>query len=84
MDLSIVNDQSHQTENNLRKEVKKLMIDLDMDRLDGRNKLAEQISSSLGRRIKMNSLSMALTGYRETAAYREILETARDILIFKL
>lgn len=64
----------------LRKEVGKSMIDLDMDRPGGRNKLAEHISSRPGRRIRMNSLSRALPGYRETAAYRQILNTAHDIL----
>lgn len=69
---------------NLRKEVKKLMIDLDMDLPGERESLADQISSRLGRPIKTNSLSMALTGYRATAAYQEILKAAHDILISRL
>ena len=69
---------------NLRKEVKKLMIDLDMDRRGFLTELAERISTCFGRRISRNSLSMALTGYRAMASSHQILETARDILSSEL
>ncbi len=59
------------------------MIDLDMDLPGEREILADRISSCLGRRIKANTLSMALTGYRATTAYEEILKAAHDILIMK-
>jgi transcriptional regulator with XRE-family HTH domain len=64
----------------LRKEVKKLMVDLDRDHRGSLPGLSAQISGRLRRRINRNSLSMALTGYRLTASSRDILETARDIL----
>lgn len=71
-------------ENSLRKEVKKLMIDLDMDLPREREVLADRISIRLGRRIKVYTLYMALSGFRTPAPYLEILETARDILSSEL
>ncbi len=71
---------SPQALKNLRKEVKKMMVDLDRDRRGSLPELSAQISDRLHRRINRNSLSMALTGYRSTASSRNILETARHIL----
>ena len=67
----------------LRKAVKKLMIDLDMDLPGEKEVLADLVSSRLGRRIKTNTLSMALTGYRAQRQRIEILKAAHDILISK-
>lgn len=59
--------------NTLRKEVKKLLIDLDMEKVTW-GQLAAMLSEHLGRPINNRSLGMALTGFRQTEAYRTILE----------
>ena len=70
----------------LRKEVKKLMIDLDLD-LGKRGVLgtfATELSSRLSKKISRQTLSMALCGYRCTAAYQTILEALRAMLSERL
>ncbi len=69
---------------NLRKEVKCLMIDLDMDRRGSLPSWPSGYPLVLGGGINKNSLSMALTGYRAMASSLQILETARDILSSEL
>ncbi len=60
----------------LRKETKKLMIDLDLDiRKHGTLSLiAGDLSAKTGRKISRSTLSMALTGYRSTRGYQAILQ----------
>lgn len=64
----------------LRKTVKKLMIDADMDRSGCHMKLAEKIGERLGKQIAPQTLSMALTGARTSQAYQDVLITAYAIL----
>jgi len=66
----------------LRKEVKKLMVDLEMDgkKSKARFILAATLSEKMGRGITNNILCMALSGYRQTEAYQEILVALREIL----
>lgn len=56
----------------LRKTVKRLLIDLDMDRLGNRTMLAGKISTE-DDQVNVNSLAMAMTGYRDGPRYRAIL-----------
>jgi hypothetical protein len=66
----------------LRKEVKKLMIDLGLDvrKRGAMPRLAEDLTNRTGRKISRNTLSMALSGFRETAGYCKLLEDLRDML----
>ena len=66
----------------LRKDVKKLLIDLDMDsRTRGAMAvLAERLSLRMGKRVSRNTLFMALSGFRETAGYQTILKELKDML----
>ena len=59
---------------NLRKECKKLMIDLDFDVPGGRRMIAENIG------VNCNSLSMALTGYRDGPGSIKILTSLHEYL----
>lgn len=70
----------------LRKEVKKLMIDLD---LDARKKgsmaiLAENLSRRMGKRISRTTLSMTLSGFRDTTGYQAILKEMKEMLAASL
>lgn len=63
----------------LRKECKKLMIDVDLDKLGAQKILARQLE------VNSNSLNMALTGYRKGAAeYRLLLRLKAYLRVLKL
>jgi hypothetical protein len=67
--------------NTLRREVKMLIVGLDLDLRRGERPLMlAELSKRLGKELNSHSLSMALTGYRNGAAYGEILRTLKDIL----
>lgn len=59
----------------LRKEVKKKMIDLDLDREGSYELILPRL-----RTISKNQLSMALTGYRNGPAAKAILENLQLVL----
>lgn len=59
----------------LRKEVKKKMIDLDLDREGSYELILPRL-----RTISKNQLSMALTGYRNGPAAKAILENLQQVL----
>lgn len=70
----------------LRKEVKKLMIDLDLD-VRKRGALAihaAAVSERIGKNVTRPILSMALSGYRASTHSKTILEALRSILTEKL
>jgi hypothetical protein len=59
----------------LRKDVKKMLVDLD---LDSRNRgamreLSEKIAARMARPVSTATLAMALSGYRKTEAYQQLL-----------
>lgn len=66
----------------LRKTCKKLLVDLDMDSRNhgSMSKLADSLSLRMGRRISRSTLSMALSGFRETAGYQAILKELKEML----
>jgi len=66
--------------NTLRKEVKKKMIDLDLDRSGSYEIILPRLSVLMGRAVHKHSLSMALTGFRNGPSSREILEGLRALL----
>lgn len=70
----------------LRKEVKKLMIDLDLDvRKQGALALlAADLGLRLGKGICRQTLSMALSGFRTSPAYQTILAELRTMLSERL
>lgn len=66
----------------LRKEVKKLMIDLDLDgrKSGAQTSLASDLSTRSGKAISRQTLNMALTGFRNTAAYQSLLQELHAML----
>jgi len=64
--------------NELRKTVKKLLVEHELDRAS--HALLPKISAKLGRPVHNSTYHMALTGYRSGPASQEILVAVRDIL----
>lgn len=66
----------------LRKTCKKLLVDLDMDsrKQGSMSVLADSLSRRMGKPISRSTLSMALSGFRETAGYKAILKELREML----
>lgn len=64
----------------LRKDVKKLMVELDLDKWGAMSGLADQLSARLGRSVSRNNLSMALSGYRQTESYANLLQDLKAML----
>jgi hypothetical protein len=66
----------------LRKEVKKKMIDLDLDNRKAgvQTHLAVDLSARTGKTICRQTLCMALTGYRSTVTYQTILQELHAML----
>jgi hypothetical protein len=62
----------------LRKNIKKRLIDLDLDR--SYKPILPVLSEKVGKKISNNTLSMALSGFRQGKTYQEIL-TALDELL---
>jgi hypothetical protein len=58
----------------LRREVKKKMVDLYLDRPGSIAVLSNRLADRLGRSINSNSLVMALSGYREGPAAQQLLQ----------
>ena len=73
------NTRTQRTET-LRKEVLHLMIDLDLPLKNSIELLARELSAFTGRQISRNSLTMALAGYRTSAAYFEYLSSLKQYL----
>jgi hypothetical protein len=66
--------------NALRKEVKKKLIDRDLDYPGFYKDLVPRLSDHMGRSVNRNSLSMALSGFRNGKSSREILEALDGLL----
>jgi len=66
----------------LRKEVKKKLIDLDLDNRNAgiQPRLAADLSARTGKNISTQTLNMALTGFRSSAAYQNLLEELHTML----
>jgi|GEM_PF-3609228 len=64
----------------LRKEIKKQMVDLGLDRPGSYAVILPYISARIGRPILLQGLSMAMTGYRNGNSSAEILTALREIL----
>jgi hypothetical protein len=62
----------------LRKNIKKRLIDLDLDR--SYKPILPALSEKVGREISNNTLSMALSGFRQGKAYQEILAALDEML----
>lgn len=63
----------------LRRTCKKLMVDVDLDKLGAQKILARQLE------VNSNSLNMALTGYRKGAAeYRLLLRLKAYLRVLKM
>jgi len=71
------------TKNNadLRKEIKKMLIDAGLDGRGQRKKLASMLHHHLGQAISTNTLCMAMTGHRTGPAYHTLLESIRELLL---
>jgi len=52
----------------------------DLDLAGGRDVLHAALQEKLGRPVSKQSLCMAITGYRKTDAYAEILGALKEIL----
>ena len=57
----------------LRKNIKKLMVDLDLDRRSAILKLSHAMSARMHTTISISRISMALSGYRKGPAYEKLL-----------
>lgn len=68
------------TDNDLRKNIKKTLIDLGLDRAGNYAVLLPHVEKELGKAVSIQSFSMAMTGYRCTAAYQEILAALQRVL----
>jgi len=66
--------------NDLRKACKHLMVDLGLDRNGSLAVILPHLSQKMGKPININTLVMALSGYRETPAYQELLAALHDLL----
>jgi hypothetical protein len=64
----------------LRKEVKKRMIDLDLDREGSYDLLLPHLNKTAGFLISKSQLCMSLTGYREGVKHQQILKTLQELL----
>lgn len=71
---------SPQELNALRKEVKKKLIDCDLDGRGVLKVIVPRLSERMGRPVHQNSVSMALTGFRDGRTSREILNALKDLL----
>ncbi|MCX5818421.1 MAG: hypothetical protein NT047_00685 [Deltaproteobacteria bacterium] len=67
-------------DNDLRKNIKKTLIDLGLDRAGSYAVLLPHVEGELGRAIGIKSFSMAMSGYRSSAAYQEILAALQQVL----
>lgn len=65
---------------NLLKTIKHTLVDLELDKAGSYAVLLPHVEEHLGRKIGMRSFSMAMTAYRSTPAYQEILEALQDVL----
>jgi hypothetical protein len=73
----------HLQENNeIRKNIKKMMIDLDIDnhKAGGYRGLLPRLSERMGRTISAQMLSNAITGYQTGQSARELLTVVKEIL----
>jgi hypothetical protein len=66
----------------LRKEVKHKMVDLGLDNRKAgiQNRLAVDLTARTGKTISMQTVNMALTGFRSTAAYQTLLQELHAML----
>jgi hypothetical protein len=64
----------------LRKEIKHKLIDLDLDVPGKQPALADALSRKTGRTVHVNSLGMALTGYRNGPGSVFLLKELRELL----
>lgn len=64
----------------LRKEVKKRMIDLDLDREGSYDLLLPHVSKFAGFVVSKSQLCMSLTGYREGQRHQNILKALQGLL----
>ena len=64
----------------LRKDCKKLMVELDLDHQGAEPFLAKEISTEEDR-VNRNVLNMALTGYRSTPRSEELLRRLQRYLL---
>lgn len=65
----------------LRKDVLKLMVDLDMNGQSGAiGPLAQVLTDRMGKNVSRTNLNMALSGYRITPAYVEYLSCLKTYL----
>ncbi len=56
------------------------MVDLDLDRKGSYEIILPRLSEKMGKKINITSFIMALTGFREGPAYREILTALHELL----
>ena len=64
----------------LRKEVKKRLVDLDLDRRGSLQTLAREMTRKGGESVNKNSLTMALTGYRAGPSAQKLLKELGGML----
>lgn len=65
----------------LRKEVKKRMIDLELDKEGSYDIILPHLSRTAGLAVSKSQLSMALTGRREGESYQLILKALQGLLV---
>ena len=64
----------------LRKEVKKRMIDLGLDREGSYDRLLPHLNEAAGFTVSKSQLCMSLTGYRELQKNQDILQALQRFL----
>lgn len=64
----------------LRKEVKKRMIDLGLDREGSYDLLLPHVNLAAGFKVSKSQLCSSLTGYRESQTYQDILKALQQLL----
>lgn len=71
---------SPQNENNLRLACRHLMVDLDLVRKGSYAVILPHLSEKMGKPININTLIMALNGFRAGPAYQNLLISLHDLL----
>ena len=64
----------------LRKEVKKKMIDLSLDREGSYDRLLPFLNKAAGFKVSKSQLCSSLTGYRESQTYQDILKALKQLM----
>jgi hypothetical protein len=73
--------ESPNNKDELRKSCKHLLVDLGLDKPGTMEILKDRLSEKMSCPVNKRSLNMALTGYRTTSFYQEMLMQLHDLLL---